>query len=151
MKWRWEGKQKMEIITIEMMEFYSPLKFKIMNTFLQTASKLRISQKLLHTITAMLIVNSHLECGSENHNVSSGLDPGLSVNLRIVIICIAVINRRSNTARAWKRSIQRFVITEIQRRPLLRASSWMRAPTSTLTFKTLLRHYANQHLFCIVS
>ena len=89
----------MEIITIEMMEFYSPLKFKIMNTFLQTASKLRISQKLLHTITAMLIVNSHLEGGSKNHDVSSGLDPGLSVNLRIVIICIAVINRRSNTAR----------------------------------------------------
>ena len=91
----------MEIITIEMMEFYSPLKVKIMNTFLQTASKLRISQKLLHTITAMLIVNSHLEGGSKNHDVSRGLDPGPSVNLRIVILCIAVIviNRRI-TARA---------------------------------------------------
>ena len=39
-------------------------------------------------------------------------------------------------------------VVQSQRRPLLptRAFSWLKAPTSALTFKTLLRHYAKQAL-----
>ena len=42
-------------------------------------------------------------------------------------------------ASASKSSIQRFVITE---KVLTRAFSWLKAATTALTFKTLLRHYA---------
>ena len=38
-----------------------------------------------------------------------------------------------------KRFIRRFVITE-----KARAFSWLKAATTAFTFKTLLRHYANQ-------
>ena len=41
---------------------------------------------------------------------------------------------------AWKSSIRRFVITE---KAPTRAFSWLKAATTTFTFKTLLRHYAN--------
>ena len=40
---------------------------------------------------------------------------------------------------ASKRSIRRFVITE---KAPTRAFSWLKAPTSAFTIKTLLRHYA---------
>ena len=46
-------------------------------------------------------------------------------------------------SRAWKRSIRRFVITE---KAPTRAFSWLKAPSSAFTFKTLLRHYAKQAL-----
>ena len=36
--------------------------------------------------------------------------------------------------------------SQSQRRPLQRAFSWLKAPTSTFTFKTLSRHYAKQAL-----
>ena len=42
---------------------------------------------------------------------------------------------------AWKSSIRRFVITE---KAPTRAFSLLKAPTTTFTFKTLLRHYAKQ-------
>ena len=42
------------------------------------------------------------------------------------------------TISAWKRSIRRFVITE---KAPTRAFSWLKAATTTSTFKTLLRHY----------
>ena len=44
---------------------------------------------------------------------------------------------------AWKSSIRRFVITE---KAPTRAFSWLKAPTSAFTFKTLLRHYAKRVL-----
>ena len=44
---------------------------------------------------------------------------------------------------ASKRSIRRFKITE---KAPTRALSWLRAPTSAFTFKTLLRHYAKREL-----
>ena len=40
-----------------------------------------------------------------------------------------------------KRSIRRFVITE---KAPTKAFSWLKAATTAFTFKTLLRHYANQ-------
>ena len=42
---------------------------------------------------------------------------------------------------AWKSSIRRFVITE---KAPTRAFSWLKAPTTAFTFKTLLRHYAKR-------
>ena len=42
-----------------------------------------------------------------------------------------------------KRSIRRFVITE---KATTRAFSWLKAPTSAFTFKTLLRQYAKRAL-----
>ena len=42
---------------------------------------------------------------------------------------------------ASKSSIRRFVITE---KAPTRAFSWLNAATTAFTFKTLLRHYANQ-------
>ena len=44
---------------------------------------------------------------------------------------------------AWKSSIRRFVIKE---KAPTRAFSWLKAATTTFTFKTLLRHYAKQAL-----
>ena len=44
---------------------------------------------------------------------------------------------------ASKSSIRRFVITE---KAPTRAFSWLKAATTTFTFKTLLRHYAKQAL-----
>ena len=44
---------------------------------------------------------------------------------------------------ASKSSIRRFVITE---KAPTRAFSWLKAPTSAFTFKTLLRHYAKRAL-----
>ena len=46
---------------------------------------------------------------------------------------------------ASKRSIRRFVITE-KAPTSTRAFSWLKAPTSAFTFKTLLRHCAKQAL-----
>ena len=37
-------------------------------------------------------------------------------------------------------------ISQSRRGPLNRAFSWLKAPTSAFTFKTLLRHYAKQAL-----
>ena len=44
---------------------------------------------------------------------------------------------------ASKRSIRRFVITK---KAPTRAFSWLKAPTSAFTLKTLLRHYAKRTL-----
>ena len=44
---------------------------------------------------------------------------------------------------ASKSSIRRFTITE---KAPTRAFSWLKAPTSAFTFKTLLRHYAKRAL-----
>ena len=44
---------------------------------------------------------------------------------------------------ASKSSIRRFVITE---KAPTRAFSWLKAATTAITFKTLLRHYAKQAL-----
>ena len=44
---------------------------------------------------------------------------------------------------ASKSSIRRFVITE---KAPTRAFSWLKAPTSAFTFKTLLRHYSKRAL-----
>ena len=46
-------------------------------------------------------------------------------------------------AKAGKRSIRRFVITE---KAPTRAFSWLKAATTAFTFKTLLRHYAKKAL-----
>ena len=44
---------------------------------------------------------------------------------------------------AWKSSIRRFVFTE---KASTRAFSWLKAATTAVTFKTLLRHYAKRAL-----
>ena len=49
----------------------------------------------------MLIVSSHLEGGSENHDVPSGLDPGLSVNLHIVIINMHYCHQQRKCDCTW--------------------------------------------------
>ena len=43
-----------------------------------------------------------------------------------------------------KRRLAKF--SQSRRRPLTRAFTWLKAPTSAITFKTLLRHYDNQAL-----
>ena len=47
-------------------------------------------------------------------------------------------------ANAVKRSIGSITGCTITEKAPTRAFSWLKAPTSTFTFKTLLRHYANQ-------
>ena len=44
---------------------------------------------------------------------------------------------------AWKSSIRRFVMTE---KAPTKAFSWLKAATTSFTFKTLLRHYAKRTL-----
>ena len=61
------------------------------------------------------------------------------------INCRALWRRVMKTldSSASKSSIRRFVITE---KAPTRAFSWLKAPTSAFTIKTLLRHYAKQAL-----
>ena len=53
-------------------------------------------------------------------------------------------------ASAANRSIGEVVCTITEKAPT-RAFSWLKAATTTFTFKTLLRHYAKQALVSIVS
>ena len=61
------------------------------------------------------------------------------IKIDIVQGCIIIMVLTS----ASKCSIRRFVSTE---KAPTRAFSWLKAPTSAFTFKTLLRHYAKQAL-----
>ena len=56
---------------------------------------------------------------------------------------LVLVARVLACASASKSSIRRFAITE---KAPTRAFSWLKAPTSAFTFKTLLRHYAKQAL-----
>ena len=72
-----------------------------------------------------------------------------SVGSRGEFSCQAIIRCKGESQQsrlstgAPKSSIQRFVITE---KAPTRAFSWLKAPTSAFTFKTLIRHYAKQAL-----
>ena len=58
-----------------------------------------------------------------------------------IIICTHLLLPAALAISASKSSIRRFVITE---KAPNRAFSWLKAATTAFTFKTLLRHYANQ-------
>ena len=59
--------------------------------------------------------------------------------LSLEVVVLALVDGLGSVLQ--KRSIRRFVITE---KAPTRAYSWLKAATTAFTFKTLLRHYANQ-------
>ena len=59
---------------------------------------------------------------------------------------ISLVTVSSVSTRAVKRSIGSTTGCTITEKAPTRAFSWLKAPTSAFTFKTLLRHYAKQAL-----
>ena len=60
--------------------------------------------------------------------------------------CVKKDNKTSVTISAVKRSIGSTTGCTIMEKAPTRAFSWLKAPTSAFTFKTLLRHFAKRAL-----
>ena len=65
----------------------------------------------------------------------AGVEDGAAAGLEVAVLASAV-----------KRSIGFTTGCTITEKAPTRAFSWLKAPTSTFTFKTLLRHYAKREL-----
>ena len=84
--------------------------------------------------------------GSGHLHLGVVLVPAVHVHLQVLLnISNVIINHGGGALgnSASKSSIRRFVITE---KAPTRAFSWLKAATTAFTFKTLLRHYAEQAL-----
>ena len=94
------------------------------------------------------------ECTNFGHDYEAKLPQTRLLSADYLLLLLFPVLRvfclRDNFLLCWcecssasKRSIRRFVITE---KAPTRAFSWLKAATTALTYKTLLRHYAKQML-----
>ena len=108
---------------------------------------IRLVQRINRFIALVCIESKYYRASSSLRCSSAVLvhQSPVRVDWLVVELAVLVLNRAHDDvpSSAPKSSIRRFVITE---KAPTGAFSWLKAPTSAFTFKTLLRHYAKRAL-----